>query len=167
MAEGTPGEFMPIQPGNGNAHSAHVVAVSNQQYHLTNSDGVTWADLDAANLKLNIIPAFNARAIISGNADLWTANAGYNQDLGIFISGGAYGSGQIVAWKESGGSAGTFSPNAAFVETTQPLLKGIAYTVKLRWKANRSAAGTTIYAGAGPIDGHYSPTRLSAQLVVQ
>src|SRR6202040_74443 len=56
-------------------------AVSTQQYSLANSDGSTWADLDATNLKLTITPTVNVIAILGGNADLWTANAGFNQDL--------------------------------------------------------------------------------------
>ena len=31
-------------------------------------------------------PSVAEDAVISGNADLWTANAGYNQDIGIFVS---------------------------------------------------------------------------------
>src|SRR5947209_4880848 len=61
-------------------------------------------------------------AVLSGNADLWTSVAGYNQDLGISVSGTGQSvyptrAGQPEAWKESGGFAGTFSPNAAFVQT--------------------------------------------------
>jgi len=88
-------------------------------------------------------------------------SAGVNQDVGIFVSGGAYGTGTLVAWKESGGYAGTFSPNAAFVHTVLSLAGGTTYTVTLEWKANKNTAGT-IYAaaGGGPT---YSPTRLTAQ----
>src|SRR5205807_5476415 len=111
-----------------------------------------------------ITPAFNSQARLSANADMWTANAGFNQDLGIFISGGAYGTGQIVAWKESGGFAGTYSPNAAFVETLQPLAAGTAYTIKVRWKTNHGGS-STIVIGAGA-SAPFSPTRLTAQLVV-
>jgi hypothetical protein len=51
---------------------------------------------------------------LSGNVDLWTANAGVNQDVGLMVSGVAYGTGgQVVVWKESGGFAGTFSSKAA------------------------------------------------------
>ena len=139
-------------------------AVSTQQYQLPNSDGTTWTDMDATNLSLSITPGANAPAIIGANADLWTADAGINQDLGVFISGGAFGAGQIVAWKESGGNAGTFSPNAAFLQTVVSLVAATTYTVKLQWKSNISASGKTIYAaaGAGP---SYSPTRLTAELV--
>jgi len=40
-----------------------------------------------------------------------------------------------------------------------------AYKLLLEWKTNRPAAGATIFAGAGPIGGLYSPTSLTAQLV--
>jgi hypothetical protein len=165
---GTPGTFMPLQQGGlGNALFS---AVSTQQYTLSNSDGVTWVDLDATTLKLVITPSFKCSAVFSGNCDLWTANATYNQDLGIAISGGTYPTtlGQPEAWKESGGFAGTFSPNAAFVQTVKPLAAGTTYTVKLQWKANKPAAGATIYAGAGPIPAGsttFSPTLLSALLI--
>jgi hypothetical protein len=173
ITAGTPGVFVPLQTGGANL--THFVKVSNKQYPLANSDGVTWVDMDATGLAQVITPAFNAQAVISVSADLWTANPGVNQDIGIFISGGAYGAGQIVAWKESGGFAGTFSPNAAFVETTQPFVAGTPYTIKARWKANKSAVGATIFAGAGPLPagsagggvaGQYSPTRLATHLVV-
>jgi hypothetical protein len=37
--------------------------------------------------------------------------------------------------------------------------------VKLRWKTNKPAGAASIYAGAGPINGQFSPTTLSAQLI--
>jgi hypothetical protein len=66
-----------------------------------------------------------------------------------------------VAWKESGGFAGTYSPNAAFVQTVVQLAAGTTYTIKLVWKSNTADPGT-IWAGAGPINTAYSPTRLTA-----
>jgi len=140
---------------------------STQQYTLTGSDGATWVDIDPTNLKLSITPTSNVNAVLSGNADLWTSTAGYNQDMAIWISGGSYGSGQVVAWKESGGFAGTFSPNAAFVQDVLPLQSGVTYTVKLQWKTNKADPSGTIWAGAGPLPGthQYSPTRLTAELL--
>jgi hypothetical protein len=144
---------------------ARMDAVTNQQYALTNNDGATWSDMDATNLKLLITPSNNCVATLSANADLWTAMAGINQDLGIQVSStlGTY-TADRVGWKESGGFAGTFSPNAASVQTLFPMNSGITYAVKLVWKANRTASGASIFAGAGPIGSKYSPTRLSAQL---
>ena len=136
-------------------------AISWQQYTLTGSNGTTWQPIDATTLSLSFTPSFNSNAILSGNADLWTAQAGVNQDLGIRISGGAYGTGQIVGWKESGGFAGTFSPNAAFVQAVVPLTLGSTYTIQLDWKANKATTGT-IYAAAGST-GNFSPTRVTAQ----
>ena len=133
-------------------------AQSTQQYSLANSDGSSWRDIDAANLSISLTPGADVTALISGNADLWTATAGYNQDLAIDING------STAAWKESGGFAGTFSPNAAFVQLVAPLTAGTSYMVKLRWKTNKAAAGATIYAGAGPIGNAFSPTRLTIQL---
>jgi hypothetical protein len=174
IGDGTPGIFAPLQTGG--AGTSIFAKVSNQQYSLPNSDGKTWVDMDATNLSQIIIPIFSCQAVISVSCDLWTAKAGLNQDIGIFISGGTYSPGQIVAWKESGGFAGTFSPNAAFVETTQPLVKGTTYTINVRWKTNKPATGgATIWAGAGPLPvgsagggvaGQISPTRLSTRLIV-
>ena len=144
-----------------------LTAVSTQQYRLANSNGATWVDIDATNLSLTLTPTQDSLALITGNADLWTANAGLNQDLGIWISpsNATTYPANIVAWKESGGFAGTFSPNAAAVRTVFPMTNGVTYTVRLRWKTNRAALGGTIFAGAGPLGAGYSPTRLTAQLL--
>jgi hypothetical protein len=146
-------------------------AMTTQQYHLSGSDGQTWRDIDPTNLSITVHAPANVSVILMGNADLWTANAGYNQDLGIAVSGGVAPNlhyptvaGQPEAWKESGGFAGTYSPNAAFVETVIDVSANQDYTVKLQWKSNKRDPGT-IYAGAGPIAGQYSNTRLTAQLI--
>jgi hypothetical protein len=174
VAGGTPGTFLAVQTGG--LGKSHFNAVSTSQYTL-NSDGTTWKDLDATKLSLTIKPLFNCQAILSTNSDLWTTIANYNQDIGIAISGGAYPSvaGQPEAWKESGGP-GTYSPNAAFLETTKPLAAGTTYNIKLVWKSNVAmpASGpgggpSLIAAGAGPIpagSATFSPTRLAAQLIV-
>jgi kumamolisin len=138
-------------------------AMSTQQYQLTGNDGSAWSNMDATNLAVTLNPTTASTAILSGNSDLWTSSVGYNQDIGLWISGGSYGSGQIVAWKESGGPARN-SPNAAYVQTIVSLAAGTSYTVKLMWKANTSDPGT-IFAGAGPINSAFSPTRLAAELV--
>lgn len=173
---GTPGLFAPLQTGGANV--SHFVRVSHTQYFNTGSDGATWKDVDAAKLSVALTPAFNAQAVISISTDLWTATSGLNQDIGVYIEGGAYGTagaGKIVAWKESGGSAGAFSPNAAFVETSQPLVAGTAYTIKARWKTNKPSGGGTIAAGAGPlpatspgggVGSEVSPTRLAVTLIL-
>src|SRR2546422_526931 len=147
-------------------------AMSTSQYHLTGSDGRTWRDIDPTNLRITFQAPVDLSVILMANADLWTANNGYNQDLGIAVSGGVAPAivyptiaGQPEAWKESGGFAGTRSPNAAFVETVIDLSAGQTYTFKLQWKANKRDPGT-IYAGAGPLaDGSFSNTRLMAQLI--
>jgi hypothetical protein len=137
-----------------------------RQFSLSNVDGVSFYDLaqQAASAPAMTLSApSDCLALISGNADLWTAHAGINQDFGISVDG------TIVAWKESGGFAGTFSPNAAYVQAVVPVHKGQSPQVRLQWKTNRPApAGQTIYAGAGPwpaSGGDYSTTTLIAQLV--
>jgi hypothetical protein len=135
-------------------------AITTQPF-LTGSDGVNWAPVSAA-LDQTMAPTSQSVVVLSGNADLWTATAGYNQDLGIFVSiGGAPD--ELVAWKESGGFNGTFSPNAAFVQSPFVMSAGTSYRFSLMWKANRNAASVTIYMGAG--GGPYSHTRLTAEIV--
>jgi hypothetical protein len=139
------------------SRNAVTTTASNSQYLLTNSDGQSWADIDPTHLSLTITPTSDITAVITGNADLWTATVGYNQDLGISIDG------TVVAWKESGGYAGTFSPNAAAVQAVYPLKAGTTSVIKLQWKANKPAAGVGIYAGAGA-GPTYSPTMLTVRL---
>ncbi len=139
-------------------------ALSNHQYPNANSDGAGWTVMDAANLEIpNLTPGVitNYTYDLSANVDLFTQSSGLNQDVGIFVSGGAYGAGTLVAWKESGGFAGTFSPNAAFVHAILHLQPGGTYTFWIAWKTNKPSGGGTIWAAAG---GAYpnSPTRLTA-----
>jgi hypothetical protein len=142
---------------------ATYTAVITTQASLTGSDGATWQPIDPA-LTITIKLSDNEAALLSGNADLWTATPGVNQDLGITVSVGG-GPDTLLFWKESGGFAGTFSPNAAFVHGNYQLQAGFTYVFKLVWKANSSAPGASIFAGAGPIGPDYSPTRLTVQLV--
>lgn len=135
-------------------------SVSSSQYALPNSDGTTWVEMDSSHLTVPFSPDASGNVLVSGNVDLWTSTLGKNQDVAVFVSvdGGAQ---QLVAWKESGGSAGTFSPNAAFVQASYPVTAGHTYRFILLWKASTSASGATIWAGAGPISGAFSPTRLT------
>jgi hypothetical protein len=128
--------------------------VTTSQLRMSNSDGATWG---AMNIQLAITPKTSMYAVVGANADLWTANAGYNQDLAVFVSDN--GSSQRLVWKESGGS-GAYSPNAAFAESVMSLTAGHTYVFSLMWKANQPAPGATIFVGAGPIGGAFSPTRL-------
>jgi hypothetical protein len=152
-----------VLPAN-SAPNQWASVVSTGQYTLANSDGSTWTAIDATTLATPSIAIASGGAaetvLVSGNADLWTANAGYNQDLGIFVSVNA-GTPTLVAWKESGGFAGTYSPNAAFVQAMYTMAPGNSYVFSLRWKTNIAASGATIFAGAGPIGSAFSPTRLT------
>ena len=103
--------------------------------------------------------------------DLWTSTATYNQDIGIFSCDATAGSDcsqftnyQLQAWKESGGFAGTFSPNAATVQTSLGLLAGHQYTFALAWKPNKPAPGGVVYGAAGTATTQFSPTSLLVQL---
>jgi hypothetical protein len=166
-ATGNPGTWVPLMFGNSNdaTDCALFYNASTNQYSLTGSDGVTWVAMDPNLLGVDVTPQRNAIALFDANCDLWTSQAGYNQDIGIMISGGQFGTGQLLAWKESGGFAGTFSPNAAFVHTLMYLPGGVTYRVKIVWKTNKPAPGATIWAGAGPIAGSYSPTWLTVLLI--
>ena len=156
-AAGTGSQSLPSSPVTPSELLPYTTT-STAQYHLTGSDGSTWLDLDSQTLSLTIQPSANALAVITANANLWTASEGVNQDLGIAVNG------TIAAWKESGGYA-AFSPDAAAVDAVYPVVAGTSYTVKLQWKTSRAASTSTIYAGAGPIAGRFSPTRLTLQLI--
>ena len=136
-------------------------AVSRHQYQLPGSDGITWTEIDPARLRLTETPSQSQSIIVGAGTDLWTANAGYNQDLGIFVSDNS-GPDQLLAWKESGGFAGTYSPNAAFVQALLNGAAGHTYVFKVKWKTNRDAPGATIFAGAGTAV-PYSPTSLTTK----
>jgi hypothetical protein len=153
-----------VTPLSGVAPGAALTAVSTLQYLLPDSDGTTWQVMDESNLAFTIDPSSSENVLLSANADLWTFNAGYNQDIGIEVTPGS-GTPVLAAWKESGGFAGTFSPNAAFVETVYPMSAGTTYTVQIVWKTNKAAIGATIAAGAGPIGSSFSPTRLTADVL--
>jgi hypothetical protein len=144
--------------------STPIDKVSTMQSHLTGSDGATWTPIDLSTFTINITPTSNCDALLTGNADLWTNAAGFNQDFGIFVKDGGVPTvyGQPEAWKESGGSNGTFSPNAAFVQFVLPMKANNTYSIQLVWKANQNDPAT-IWAGAGPIGGKFSPTRLTLQ----
>jgi hypothetical protein len=146
--------------------SANVVnaALTASQPVNASSNGVDFTPIDSNNLSGTIPSSSTADcvAIVGGNADLWTANAGYNQDIAIWVNG------NLLGWKESGGFAGTFSPNAAFVQSVIPIPMGSAAPgFILQWKTNIDAtsSGARIYAGAGPIGVRFSPTRLSAEII--
>ena len=140
-------------------------ASSTRQYTLSGSDGVTWQSMDPSILNVTFTPPTTGTAVLTGNADLWTFDAGFNQDIGIQVTPQG-GSPTLVAWKESGGFAGTFSPNAAAVQGSFPVTAGTSYTAQLVWKANKPMPGNdTIAAGGGPLSGLFSPTTLQALLV--
>lgn len=62
-----------------------------------------------------------------------TAHRAQEGRFGISVSSGSYPTvaNQPEAWKESGGFAGTFSPNAAYVETVLALSPGPTYVITL------------------------------------
>jgi hypothetical protein len=163
IGTGTAAESNSVTPLSGSTPAAAMTALSQSQYLLPNSDGSTWQVMDEDNLAFTITPSSSEDVLLSANADLWTFSAGYNQDIGIQVTAGS-GTPVLAAWKESGGFAGTFSPNAAFVETVYPMSAGTTYTVQIVWKTNRAAIPSTIAAGAGSSP-TFSPTRLTADVL--
>jgi PQQ-like domain len=154
------GTFSPTRLTAEVAPSAGTVssAVSTQQYSMTGNMG-SWVAMDPTNLALTLSPSATSTTILSANADLWTSTPSDNQDMAIWISGGSYGSGQVIGWKESGGVNG-YAPNAAYLQTVVTLNAGTTYHIQLMWRSG--ASGTTIWAGAGPLNSSFSPTRLTA-----
>jgi hypothetical protein len=141
--------------------SGAAIASSTQQYILEGgSDGVTWQAIDATHLSLTVAQATGCQAEIGGNADLWTFDAGFNQDIGIQVTP-AGGSPYVAAWKESGGFAGTFSPNAAFVQAVIPLSAATSYSITLVWKTNKAMPSSDHIAVAAGSTGAFSPTTLT------
>ena len=141
-------------------------AVSSSQYVLPSNDGTGWSAIDGSTLAITVNRTDNCLVTLTGNADLWTSVAGVNQDLGIIVGPTdaiTYPAG-LIGWKESGGFAGTFSPNAAAVESVFAMPSGTSYTATLVWKTNKSSTGAA-HAGAGQPP--YSPTRLTAVLTCQ
>ncbi|OLD78427.1 MAG: hypothetical protein AUI33_03630 [Ignavibacteria bacterium 13_1_40CM_2_61_4] len=110
-------------------------ALSHGQYQLANSDGTSWMDMDPANLSIALTPAVDSWAVITGNADLWTATAGINQDTAVNVDG------SVVGWKESGGYAGTYSPNAAAVQAAVQLKGGTTHLVTASSRARGRGQG--------------------------
>ena len=168
------GAWIPVQLGGLN--QALFTASTTKLLALKNSDGATFVDMmpdpsylsGGPDVVLNITPLFNCYAFITGNASLYTDTAGFNQDIGIRVTPSSAPDG-IVAWAESGGTS-VNSPNAAFVHAVFAMQRGVAYDVRLRWKANH-AGGGTIRAGAGPWPpgaslANVSPTRLTVLLIV-
>ena len=134
------------------------------------NDGTNWVEFNSA-LRANLRPPRNAIGIAGGNIDLWTSQAGYNQDIGLFVcdaSAGSclnFGNFDLMAWKESGGFAGTYSPNAAFVQATWPLLAGHNYVFALGWKPNVSAPAAVIWGAAGTGQTQFSTTTLTVEAI--
>src|SRR5207247_1091031 len=119
------GTWIPLQPGGlgqagptGSVDNSGVLftALTTTPHTTHTSDGATFQDMvndssvggvppGGPDLVINITPAFNALALLTLNADLYTSAAGVNQDIGIYVdqaSSTTYPQ-KIVAWKESGG----------------------------------------------------------------
>ena len=108
-----------------------------------------WVDADTANLTVPFTPpAGSWVALVSANGDMFTSTAGYNQDIGVALTGGAYPTapGQPEAWKESGGFAGTYSrtpfrAGSCSREVARPTQPGCG---------SRTRRTGSIHIGAGP-----------------
>src|SRR5260370_6438870 len=109
-------------------------AMTTGQPQLAANDGVAWADMDSVKLSLPITTTTNCLALLTGNADLWTTQATYNQDIGIQVNSTTSVTADRVGWKESGGFAGTHSPQAPLVpslfSTATPTPSNVRLPVK-------------------------------------
>ena len=141
-----------------NANRASWNATSTKQYLLINSDGTTWKEMDGSTLVLSITPSVTSDAVLSANASIFASGSGVNTDVAIEVNGA------VAAWKEAGGYSAAH-PATVFVQTETLMNAGTTYTVALYWKTNVSQP-TSVYsaAGAGPENGAFSPTALSALL---
>ena len=89
------------------------------------------------------------KVVLASNADLFTKGIGYNRDVAIFVRDNG-GADQLVAWKESGGYAGIYAPNAAFVHFVYSVAAGHGYDFRVKWKTHKpEPASVIIYAAAG------------------
>jgi putative transposase len=132
---------------------------STRRYVLIENDGQTWIALDEA-LTLFLSPTATGSAWLHGYANLLTTNNNLGKQLGMRLSGGAYGEGAIVAWQESGGTV--LAPIS--VQATVLLTESVTYTLELVWKSARAMIkGEEIIAGAGT-QTPYSPCGLVAML---
>jgi hypothetical protein len=137
-------------------------AVSQQQYSLVPPRGDAWTALDSTTLTVVGSATSTCAATVSANADLWTEHRGDNQDIAVLVTPSGTGIPGVAAWRESGGRAAAYSPNAAFLETTVLLTPGTRYSIQLRWKATASDGAGAIEAAAGS-QGAFSPTALMLQ----
>lgn len=126
----------------------------------------TWTLVDPTqNSALNptFTPTTSGQALLTANADIFTASSGTNQDVGICVAAAASlhtdcSNGTVVAWAENSG-ASVYMPIAALVEADVMLTANTQYSVGIVWRANGSG---TIYAGAGT--NPYSQSSLVVQL---
>ncbi|MBV8529381.1 MAG: IPT/TIG domain-containing protein [Candidatus Dormibacteraeota bacterium] len=160
----TPGGDSSQSPADYYTYLTSRYAVSStNQYFLHGSDGSTWSPIDQTNLSVTFTPKVDSTVQLLGNADLWTGAAGFNQDIGVELTPNG-GPPTLVTWKESGGSAGTFSPNAATVQGTTPVTANTQYTATLVWKTNTPMPSSDFIAAGAGSPGHFSPTTLTALL---
>jgi len=141
---------------------------------LVNSDGVTWVAMTGPSPgfvpgpTLTVTPLANCQAIIIANTSVFTDTTTYNQDVGIYVVGGAFPTTANVPeqWQESA-SVGTFAPTALAVTKRLAFVGGTAYTITLRWKSNSHSPqlNSNLFAGAG--DGTTYPTRSRTTFIVE
>lgn len=153
------GSWQRVQDALERSSQPLVAASSVQQYVLRDNDGRTWVRIDDA-LTLLLTPPAAGPVWLHGYANLLTTHHNLGKQLGIRIAGGAFGSGVVVAWQESGGTV--LAPVS--VQATAQLAAAATYTVELVWKSARAMIGDEqITAGAGGQAPH-SPCGLIALL---
>ena len=144
---GSSGNFSPSRLSAYPVSGQSLADTITTQPRSSRSDGQTWLPIDNTGLTtLMTVGLYD----VSGNADLWTMQAGVNVDIGVQVDG------VVVTWKEAGGWA-AYAPCAAFVDVPVTLGPG-PHTISLVWKTN-AATSAPYLSGAGP-SSPFSPTSL-------
>ena len=114
----------------------------------------SWTIMDNQNTPNSLATTFTAATsgpvLLTANADVFTATAGTNQDVGICLEQGTSvdrtcSNGIVEAWAENAG-ASLYKPIAALVQAEPIVSANTQYTAAVIWRA---PSGGTIYAGAG------------------
>jgi hypothetical protein len=120
-----PAPFAGAGPFAGSFAHGHGVAYCRRRRFTRNGDHAefspaarfsNWQDVDAANLSLSFTPRWS-RTAVSGNADHPGQRPGFNQDIGVALSGASFPS--VGATPRHGRRAAALrhlQPNAAFVQ---------------------------------------------------
>ena len=146
-----------------------VAAASSAITYQASTSSTSWVSLPASTSTAALTATVTTGAssgydaLVTANADTFTATGGVNQDLGIcYATTASFGTScpqnGVVAYQENGG-AGAYKPVASLVQAHLSLAANTNYEFGVVYKANGSGA---IYAGAGT--NPYSASSIIVQL---